>query len=234
MPIKQVSVPNIGLVRITMRKTNRSIRLSVSSNGQVNVSIPTSVPYQAGIHFAQTKTDWIIKQRAEHQQTFLESGQALGKAHHLYLQPSSSAETVSSRLKQTQALVTYPEQLPTTDPQVQKLARHVAIRALRSEAEALLPQRLQMLATQGEFSYKSVQVKQLKRRWGSCSQHGEIVLNLFLMQLPWNLIDYVLWHELTHTKHLHHGSDFWNELTHHVPTAKELRRQIKQFNTDIR
>jgi predicted metal-dependent hydrolase len=234
MPVKQVSVPNIGLIQITKRKTNRSIRLSVGADGQVKVSIPTWVPYQAGIRFAQTKSEWITKQRAEHHQTFLESGQALGKAHHLYLQTSPTAETVSSRLKETQALVVYPENLATTDPAVQKIARQVAIRALRSEAEALLPQRLQMLATEGEFSYQSVQVKQLKRRWGSCSQRGEIVLNLFLMQLPWPLIDYVLWHELTHTKQLHHGAGFWDELTRHVPTAKQLRRQIKQYNTDIR
>jgi predicted metal-dependent hydrolase len=234
MPIKQVNVPSIGIIQITKRKTNRSIRLSISSDGQVKVSIPTWVPYQAGVHFAQTKKDWIIQHQTEAQPRLLESGQPLGKAHHLYLEASQNAESVSTRLKETQALVIYPERYNLSDPVVQKSARQVAIRALRNEAEALLPQRLEMLATAGNFTYKSVQVKQLKRRWGSCSQRGDIVLNLFLMQLPWTLIDYVLWHELTHTKHLHHGAGFWDELTSHLPDAKQLRKQIKAYNTDIR
>jgi len=49
----------------------------------------------------------------------------------------------------------------------------------------LLPQRLQAFATQTGFSYRSVSVKQLKSRWGSCNTEKEITLNLFLMQLPW-------------------------------------------------
>jgi predicted metal-dependent hydrolase len=234
MPVKQVVVPQLGTLQLTKRKGSRSIRLSITSDGVVRVSMPTWLPYQAGISFAQTKVDWITSQLAQTRPVVLENGQALGKAHHLLLQASLSAKTITSRLKDTQAFVSYPAEMSATNPNVQKIARQVAIRALRSEAEALLPQRLQTLAQQGGFSYKSVQVKQLKRRWGSCNQQQEIVLNLFLMQLPWLLIDYVLWHELTHTKYLHHAEDFWDELTRHVPKAKELRRQIRIYNTDIR
>jgi predicted metal-dependent hydrolase len=38
----------------------------------------------------------------------------------------------------------------------------------------------------------------------------------------------VLLHELTHTKHLNHGEDFWNEFQRHEPHAKELRRLIRK------
>jgi predicted metal-dependent hydrolase len=234
MSVKHVIVPSLGSVQLTKRKGNRSIRLSVTASGQIRVSLPTWLPYQAGINFARTKADWITKQQAEHRTPLLSDGQPLGKAHHLHLQASVEAQTISSRLKTTQVLVTYPVALAPSDTSVQKTARQVAIRALRSEAEALLPQRLQTIAHQGQFSYNSIQIKQLKRRWGSCNQKGDIVLNLFLMQLPWQLIDYVIWHELTHTKFLHHGDDFWGELSRHVPEAKRLRRQIREHNTDIR
>jgi predicted metal-dependent hydrolase len=46
------------------------------------------------------------------------------------------------------------------------------------------------------------------------------------MQLPWHLIDYVLLHELTHTKVMRHGAPFWEELERHAPTAKLLRKEI--------
>jgi predicted metal-dependent hydrolase len=53
---------------------------------------------------------------------------------------------------------------------------------------------------------------------------------LYLMQLPWHLIDYVLLHELTHTKVMQHGTPFWQELERHVPHAKRLRGEIREFH----
>jgi predicted metal-dependent hydrolase len=114
------------------------------------------------------------------------------------------------------------------DPEVQKSAHRASIRALRTQAEKLLPVRLKQLADKYDFEYASVSVKQLKGRWGSCDTRGHITLNLFLMQLPWHLIDYVLLHELTHTKQLNHGADFWDEFLSHEPKAKDYRKQIKE------
>jgi predicted metal-dependent hydrolase len=114
------------------------------------------------------------------------------------------------------------------DQAVQNAARKASIRALRKEAEVLLPQRLQTLAQQTGLGYASVTVKQLKSRWGSCSADKDITLNLFLMQLPWHLIDYVLIHELTHTKVMRHGPPFWAEMESHLAGAKALRKEISK------
>jgi predicted metal-dependent hydrolase len=73
----------------------------------------------------------------------------------------------------------------------------------------------------------------LKGRWGSCDQDKNIVLNLFLMQLPWQLIDYVLLHELCHTMHLDHGPGFWQTFLMHKPTAKDLRREIRHYQPNF-
>ena len=233
MPSKSVTVPEIGAIQLIKRKGSRSIRLSVTPQGQVRVSLPTWVPYQAAVNFAHTKADWIIKQRAATSPGLLLSGQAIGKAHHLYLQRSFDATAPSTRLQGGSAKVIYPASLSANSPIVQQAARSVSIRALRSEAERLIPQRLHTLAARGGFTYRNIQIKQLKRRWGSCNQKGEIVINLFLMQLPWELIDYVIWHELAHTKHLHHGTEFWGELQTHVPDAKVLRKRIRTYTTDV-
>jgi len=97
----------------------------------------------------------------------------------------------------------------------------------------LLPQRLDQLAAQNGLNYSSVAIRQLKSRWGSCSSAKHITLNLFLMQLPWHLIDYVLLHELTHTKVLRHGPPFWEELEKHAPGARKLRREISAYQPII-
>jgi predicted metal-dependent hydrolase len=78
------------------------------------------------------------------------------------------------------------------------------------------------------FTYGRVSVRRLKGRWGSCDHQKNIVLNLFMMQLPWELIDYVLLHELTHTRILRHGPDFWRAMAEVAPNVKELRKSLKE------
>ena len=190
--------------------------------------MPLWLPYKAGEQFALSKLQWIAEHRTKHTQEHLRHGQAIGKAHHLYFVPSAEAEKATTRIRQNQIEVRHPQTLIASNISVQQAARTACIRALRSEAESLLPQRLRYLATQGGFSYASVSIKYLKSRWGSCSAQQEITLNLFLMQLPWHLIDYVLFHELTHTKVMQHGPPFWQELERHSPGAKQLRKEIRE------
>ena len=66
-------------------------------------------------------------------------------------------------------------------------------------------------------------------RWGSCDSKRNIVLNLYLMELPWELIDYVLFHELTHTEVLRHGPDFWSAMKRVLPDVQRRRKAIKSY-----
>ncbi|HSX05015.1 MAG TPA: YgjP-like metallopeptidase domain-containing protein, partial [Candidatus Saccharimonadales bacterium] len=121
----------------------------------------------------------------------------------------------------------------STDQAAQERALGAAIRALKREAERLLKPRLQLLADKHSKHYSGFSVKQLKRRWGSCDSHGAITLNLFLMELPWEYIDYVLMHELAHTVEMNHGPAFWRVLTAMEPRARDLSRQLHQHQPII-
>jgi len=224
MPVKRVQLPHIGDVTLYKRRNSRSLRLSITANGEVRVSMPHWVPYKSGAIFAASKAAWIATMR-EQRQTTLQNGQPVGKAHHLYFR-NTTASRVTSRIHQQEINIGLPRDAQIDSSEVQRVARLACIKALKQEAEALLPPRLQVLAQKGGFEYKNVSIKKLKSRWGSCSSHQEIALNLFLMQLPWHLIDYVLWHELTHTKVMRHGAPFWRELERHVPEARKLSKEI--------
>lgn len=224
MATKQVTIPNIGPVTLYKRKGNRSIRLSVSLEGEIRVSLPYWLPYKAGEAFVASKAEWL----ANHQQkraAALEHGQYIGKAHRLYFEPRAG-QTATARVIPTEIRIRYPRHLDILDETVQKRARTASVKALRQEAEQLLPGRLRRLAQEHNFNFSSVEVKQLKSRWGSCSSNQEITLNLFLMQLPWHLIDYVLLHELTHTEVMQHGQPFWDVLEAHLPNARACRQEI--------
>lgn len=233
MATKTIELPEIGTVKLYKRKGARSIRLSVDSSGGVRVSLPKWAPYDSGITFARSKFAWIQSQQLERQRSPLAHGQAIGKSHHLQFVPSASALRVSACVDGPVIRITHPLAAAATHESVQKAAEAACIRALRTQAERLLPQRLRTLAATHQFSYNSCSVKLLKSRWGSCDTDKNIVLNLFLMQLPWPLIDYVLLHELTHTRVLHHGPDFWAAFEQTLPDVKTYRKQIRAYRPAV-
>ncbi|HXH27008.1 MAG TPA: M48 family metallopeptidase [Candidatus Acidoferrum sp.] len=102
------------------------------------------------------------------------------------------------------------------------------LKALRKKAKEFLPSRLQQLAAKHGFSYQKSRLSSAGTRWGSCSSRGTISLNIYLMTLPSELIDYVIIHELCHTKHMNHSRSFWQLVAAYCPDYKQLRRLLKQ------
>lgn len=212
-------------VTVYKRRSSRSLRLTVSPSGQVKVSIPAWAPYRAGVEFARSRLDWIAGQRQP--PVMLRSGQAVGKAHHLRFVSDDSRTKLSSRVNANEIIISLPAGMNSHDSEAQAAAEKACVRALRVQAENLLPRRLRDLAARHNLPFESVSIKLLKGRWGSCDQHKNIVLNLFLLQLPWDLIDYVLLHELTHTKVLRHGPEFWSCMETLLPDVKDRRKRLR-------
>lgn len=212
-------------VSVYKRRNSRSLRLTVGPDGEVRVSIPTWAPYSAGVKFAKSRQAWIDSQRRP--MRGLAEGQLIGKAHHLYFRPNASSRNPSSRLNDNAVIVSHSPELDAAHPSVQKAAREGGTRALRAQAEQLLPRRLADMADTHGFTYSGVRIRRLRSRWGSCDQDGLIALSLFLMQLPWEYIDYVLLHELMHTRIMRHGPDFWRAMLELEPQAKDLRKRLR-------
>ena len=69
-----------------------------------------------------------------------------------------------------------------------------------------------------------------KTRWGSCSFKNNINLSLHLMRLREELIDYVILHELVHTKVKNHSREFWTTLDIYCPKSKSLDKELKKYS----
>ena len=103
----------------------------------------------------------------------------------------------------------------------------------RKAARRQLVDRLDRLAAAYGYTYNRVFVRNQKTRWGSCSAKKNISLNMKLLRLPPELLDFVLLHELVHTRHMNHGKDFRQELLKVAPNAKELERRLKQYSLAV-
>jgi predicted metal-dependent hydrolase len=227
MPAKAVDVPSVGVVNLYKRKGARNIRISISSTGEVRVTLPMWAPYKLGYEFALSKAEWIASRKPV-QSLLVHKGQ-VGKAHRLYFSETAGADKIRTRIKGQGVWVYLPVGTDSGSVEVQKAAGKAAAKVLTLEAERLLFSRLKVLALEHGFTFRSVSVKRLRGRWGSCNQHTDITLNCFLMQLPWELIDYVLLHELVHTRVMSHGAPFWRELDKYVPDLKTKRAEIKRY-----
>lgn len=225
-------MPEIGQVILQKRKGARSVRLTVGHDGTLRVSMPTWSPYAVGESFARSKVAWIKQHQITKQQHLFSSGERIGKGHRLRIYHEKRA-AISTRVTNSEINVRIPASLDPTDEIVQSAIRKAAIRALKQEAKLLLPDRLQSYADKYHFEYRNVDIKLLKSRWGSCSSHKDIALNCYLMQLPWNLIDYVLLHELMHTRIMAHGPRFWDELSAYVADLPDKRKAIREHQPSL-
>lgn len=224
MAVKKFDVEGIGSVSLYKRRGAKNIRLSIAHSGEVRVTLPLWAPYRSGLDFLSQHAEWINQQRPE--EKLIPQGHPIGKAHHIHFDRSSGS-SVTSRLTSNQVRIMMPVGTRWDSPEPQAVVRTAAVRALKKEASRLLPQRTKLLAEKFGYSYSSVAVKQLKGRWGSCSDKQALTFNCYLMQLPWELIDYVILHELAHTKVMAHGPVFWAEMSRTTPNVQQLRKIMK-------
>jgi predicted metal-dependent hydrolase len=103
----------------------------------------------------------------------------------------------------------------------------------KTKAKVFLESQLASLAAKHGFSYNRVFVRNQKTRWGSCSSQNNINLNINLVRLPEELQNYVLLHELVHTKVRNHSRKFWNELDKYIADSKSVARKLRASNCII-
>ncbi|PLS81017.1 hypothetical protein CYG49_03275, partial [Candidatus Saccharibacteria bacterium] len=132
-----------------------------------------------------------------------------------------------------EAIVALPLGLAITDGVAVAALKKAYASVLRKEAEHFLPRRVRAIAIERGFLVKRIQFNNAKTRWGSCTSEGNLNLNIALMKLPHALIDYVIIHELCHTKHLNHSAAFWSLVEANCPTFKQNRQELKQFHPYI-
>jgi hypothetical protein len=98
---------------------------------------------------------------------------------------------------------------------------------LRDFARSYLRERVDHLSTLHSLRYRRLFIRSQKTRWGSCSAHKNISLNWQLIRAPREVIDYVILHELIHTKLANHTHRFWVHLKSVCPRAESAREWLR-------
>lgn len=222
-------------IRIVRSERARKLSITVKPGGEVRLTIPRGVSEKEALRFLESRREWIgharLKLSKRQRQQEIISEPYSTKFHTLSLRPEKT-DTVTCRVSARLIKVIYPEALPVSDTRVQQTVRKAIEEAWRTEAKHYLPERMSVLASRFGFKYGKITVRNSRTRWGSCSASDNISLSLHLMKLPYELIDYILLHELCHTSHKNHGVKF-HALLNKCTEGRHplLRKELKNYST---
>ncbi|WP_066630482.1 M48 family metallopeptidase [Labilibacter marinus] len=234
-----IDIKGVGPVLFQASKKAKRLSIKLKPFEPVKVVVPADMHPREALAFVESNKQWIlnnmakVKEKENDLTIFDEQTQFKTRSFALRIQKSSLSQ-MRMQLKQGILFIEYPAKLDVKSASVQDNIRYGIEEAMRISAKNYLPQRLHQLALQFGFSYNRVFIKNLKSRWGSCSNVNNINLNLHLMRLPDRLIDSVLLHELCHTKEKNHGPRFWALMDKVTQgRAKMLDKEMKDYRTVI-
>lgn len=233
MKSKLFLLPSAGEILVCKHPKSKKISIKIRYQQTPKVTIPTLMTYQMGYRFALEKEAWIVssqKKLAHSVKPVIISDTFKTRFHTLRFLHHTKSIIETKKINQDLFLY-FPESENLESEQNQARIKNFITNILRYEAKKYLSQRTTHLAKKHGFTFKQVFVKNLKSRWGSCSGQNNINLNIHLMRLPEHLSDFIILHELCHTVHKNHGSQFHELLNRLCGNEKQLNKELKQFTT---
>jgi predicted metal-dependent hydrolase len=108
-----------------------------------------------------------------------------------------------------------------------------------NEAEARLAARelVRMIADEEAaalaVSFRRIEIRDQRTRWGSCSPLGTLSFNWRLVLAPIEVLDYVVVHELCHLRHPNHSPRFWQLVASRRPQWRSGREWLREFGPEL-
>jgi hypothetical protein len=97
----------------------------------------------------------------------------------------------------------------------------------KNKAKEKLPSRIRRYAKQMALTHRKIRVMDLKTRWASCNEQGDLNFHWKCMLGPMKIVDYIIVHELAHLKYPTHTDAFWSLVDRVLPDYQERKEWLK-------
>lgn len=218
-----------GMPVTVIRKPIKNMHLRVlPPDGAIQITAPARLPQAEIERFVREKRGWIARRqqvlaaRPAPTSPDFSDGQTVylwGESRRLRLEPAARGRS-AFLCDQELVLQVHPDDTPAQ--------REALLNSFyRAQLNAQIRARLPYWEEKTGLHPASVQIKNMKTRWGTCNTAAKrIWLNLQLAKQPPVCLDYVLAHELTHLLHPDHGKGFWAFLLRVMPDCKAVRKAL--------
>lgn len=216
------------LYRIKKHPLARHVRLKVSCLYGLEFIVPLRFNIKNIPALIEKNRTWIENQltRIAIEQNELQSDNSLPSDIHL---PAiNQTWNINYTYSDTPNLITTTTEIQLMGNISDKIhCKKILISWIKNQAKTYLPQQLKTLSQELELNYQKVAIRQQSSRWGSCSAKKSINLNYKLIFLPAALVKHIMIHELCHTIHFNHSTDFWNLVAKYDPHWRTHRSMVR-------
>jgi predicted metal-dependent hydrolase len=108
-----------------------------------------------------------------------------------------------------------------SEPDARRAARELVTMLVEDEAQELGVQ------------WSRIEIRDQRTRWGSCSTRGNLSFNWRLVLAPFEVLDYVVVHELCHLREPNHSRRFWKLVESRRPDWRVHRDWLHQHGPEL-
>ena len=205
----------------------RTFCICLRPNGVVEARAPKGMSLRQVQELVEQKAEWVITKREEllarqrlREETRLERGQQLEILGEPWrLEPAEGEPPGFGPDGVLRLAGASPEQW-----------RQSILEACRTAARGYFPGRVAEIAETWGFCYTKVTVTGAKTRWGSCSGKNSLCFSQRLALASRPVADYVILHELAHTREHNHSPRFWAVVETYMPDYRQRREELHQLH----
>lgn len=215
----------------TTRSNRKTIALKISPDGNLEVSAPVGASTEDIQSIVDKKKFWLYKtinktkERASKslKKEFI-SGELFWYLGRRYRLDISKCEHDGLKFKYNKFLLNVDER-----EEAEKLFQNF----YKQKAKEKLESHVLKYAKQMGVQYQELKILDMKKRWGSCTNRGNIILNSHLIKAPMYVIDYVIVHELAHLIEYNHSPRFWNIIRTQIGDYEEHKKWLDSLDIEV-
>jgi predicted metal-dependent hydrolase len=121
----------------------------------------------------------------------------------------------------------------TIQSKINLLEKEEQLKWYKRYAKRHITQRLAEISKKYKFKFNKVFIRDQRTKWGNCSTEKNLSFNWRLIKTPLFVIDYLIFHELVHTRTMNHTSKFWIELKSLYPEYQEAIKWLEKYGNNI-
>ena len=231
-PMHQIQYGNSTIDFSIRYSGRRTLGISVYPDKSVKVTAPSSASIEKVFKRVEKKAKWIKKQQRKYsalerpiknlQYVSGETLYYLGRRYRLRVIKGNPGIKVSGSF--------FYLSLPDKNQKLRaktlfiEWSKQIANKKLRERFE-----RHKHILERENIKFNSLFIRLMEKRWGSCTERGNLILNTDLIKVPVDCIDYVIIHEICHLKYLRHSNKFYRLLSKYLPDWEKKKRKLELF-----
>ena len=217
----------------TLTRSKRKTVAILIKDGKLFVKAPHRADLKIIEEFLVRKEKWIVRKLSESEKRAASVADVFAFRRFLYLGKNLTVVWSNRKMFRLEnGCLQIPDVYATNGTLVASEKFVVALKRFYARiAKEYLSERLRIIAERLGIAYTGFSLTSAKTKWGSCDSYNRIKLhgNLILLKPEW--IDYVVVHELMHTKEHNHSKKFWGNVEKVLPEYKKTVLCLKEFGS---